>query len=95
MRFHVHHTHLYPGARLTALDEPPFAAGATQDVVLEFSDGAGSTGLCRRLADDALALDVAAYSTTAGTQLPAKHWLLAPAGERNIWQVTAKRDTPA
>jgi hypothetical protein len=91
----VHHTHLYPGARLTALDEPPFAAGATQDVVLEFSDGSGSTGLCRRLSDDALTLDVESYRTVAGTELPPKHWLLAPAGERNIWRVAAKWDPSA
>ncbi|QHE93542.1 hypothetical protein PI93_009800 [Pandoraea fibrosis] len=89
MRFHVHHTHLYPGARLTALDGPKAPAG---DVILEFSDGAGSVGHYQSFADGSLTLDVAPYRTVAGTQLPAKHWRLKPTGERGIWCVEKKLD---
>lgn len=89
MRCHVHHTHLYPGARLTVMDGPLAAEGA---VILEFSDGAGSVGQCQRLTDGAVALRVAPYRTLAGTQLPAKHWRLVPTGENNIWRVDRKLD---
>lgn len=89
MRFHVHHTHLFPGARLTALGGPTAPSG---DVILEFSDGAGSVGQYRHFADGSLILDVAPYRTVAGAQLPAKHWQLMPAGERDIWCVVKKLD---
>jgi hypothetical protein len=89
MRFHVHHTHLYPGARLTAFDGPTAPSG---EVILEFSDGAGSVGQYQHLADGALSLTVAPYRTVAGTQLPAKHWRLLPSGERHIWRVEKRLD---
>lgn len=89
MRFHLHHTHLYPGARLTLHDESRDASG---HALLEFSDGAGSTATYARPKTDTLTLNVAPYRTMAGTQLPAKRWALAPTGERGIWRVVAKLD---
>jgi len=89
MRFHVHHTHLYPGARLTAFDSATAPSG---DVILEFSDGAGSVGQYHRLADGSLALEVAPYRTVAGAQLPEKHWQLVLTGERDIWRVEKRLD---
>lgn len=92
MRFHVHHTHLYPGARLTALDGRLASAGA---VILDFSDGAGSVGQYERNAEGTLTLHVAPYRTMAGTPLPAKHWRLVATGDANIWRVDRKLDADA
>ncbi|VVE46445.1 hypothetical protein PHO31112_04433 [Pandoraea horticolens] len=89
MRFHLHHTHLYPNARLTAYDGPTASSGG---VTLEFSDGAGSVGQYQSFAESSLILDVAPYRTITGAQLPAKRWRLRLAGERDIWCVEKKRD---
>ncbi|VVE21797.1 hypothetical protein PCO31111_03196 [Pandoraea communis] len=89
MRCHVHHTHLHPGARLTARDGP---MASTDDVVLEFSDGAGSVGQYQSFADGSLVLDVAPYRTVAGAQLPAKRWRLRLTGERDIGCVEKQLD---
>lgn len=87
MRFHVHHSHLYPGARLSALTHD---APATGVAVIEFSDGAGTTGTASLASPSVIELHVAAYRTVAGTQIPAKRWALAPTAERGIWQVVGK-----
>ena len=62
-RLFARHTHLYPGARLSAPEGPG------GPVELEFTDG---TVVGARL--DRTRLEVAAYETAAGTAIPPRQW---------------------
>lgn len=78
-------THLYPGCRAVLEGEDQAGAGsALRPVTLIFSDGAMAAG---RLGDNSLEVD--AYATAAGTDIPAKAWLVQQDGP-NL-RVTARR----
>lgn len=68
-------THLYPGARLTAGDEPALRPGDT--VAIEFADMRIANAKVRAAPAASLELAVDAHRTRGGTAIAAKRWLLA------------------
>ena len=76
-RLACRHTHLFPGARLSADAPLPEAAC---EVLVAFADGVEVPG---RLAPEpgaagTLGLALAAHVTAAGTAIPERAWRLAP-----------------
>ncbi|OZI37894.1 hypothetical protein CAL29_05870 [Bordetella genomosp. 10] len=81
-RFSANHTHLYPGARLRCLDTPDDTRlSADDDMLVEFSDGVLATGCLLEAHKDFAVLRMPAYRTQHGTDVAARAWRLAPAGE--------------
>ena len=75
------HTHLYPGARLTASDAP-FAIGPSgTEVIVFFRDHTEADGVLAG-SDDGLVLRVEGYSTGAGTAIEPKAWQVVVADDR-------------
>lgn len=70
------HTHLYPGLRGRVSGVAAIAGTGTRgDCVVEFSDGSAAAASLSRQRE-AWHLDTGAYRTAAGTDIPAKGWLL-------------------
>lgn len=70
------HTHLYPGHRgrvcgIARIADP----GASGECLVEFSDGSAAAASLSRQRDQ-WRLDTEAYRTAAGTDIPAKRWVL-------------------
>ncbi|MFV0435170.1 MAG: hypothetical protein ACK5LO_14505 [Leucobacter sp.] len=74
--FHASHSHLFPGAEFYADGSEPREVPA--QLLITFSDLSEAEARLMRHPDDgrALRLEVSAYRTTAGTELPEKHWLV-------------------
>ena len=76
MILHATHTHIYPGhhgtisgiTQIAELDTPT-------DCLIEFADGSAADAKIVATAKD-WRLRVGAYRTAAGTDIPAKQWLL-------------------
>ncbi|MBK7820573.1 MAG: hypothetical protein IPJ61_05745 [Tessaracoccus sp.] len=87
----VSHTHLFRGARLRG--EPADVVAPTP-VQVVFSDGAEVDALLEPWEGDRFLLSVAPYTTSAGTALDAKTWLLKPdAGDEWGYAVADRLDT--
>ncbi len=70
------HTHLYSGHRGKISGVARIADIETgRDCVVEFSDGSAATAEITQAARD-WRLRVDAYRTAAGTEIPARHWVL-------------------
>lgn len=69
-------THLYPGARLTAGDEPALRPGDT--VAIEFADLGFANAKVRVAPAASRELVVDAHRTRGGTEIVAKRWRVAP-----------------
>ena len=70
------HTHLYPGhrGRISGLGRiAELSSGG--DCLVEFSDGSATPAKISRSAGD-WRLDTGAYRTAAGTDIPARSWLI-------------------
>jgi hypothetical protein len=72
MRLSFHHTHAYPGCRVTIADENDDSVR----IEAEFSDGALPGVSVDRLGADELSVEIDAYRTARGTAIPAKRWIL-------------------
>lgn len=86
------HTHLYPGHRGRISDVARIGdIEANRDCVVEFADGSAAAATISQSAKD-WRLRVGAYRTAAGTEIPAKNWLMRvdEDGDRLKFRILAK-----
>lgn len=88
MQFSFHHTHAFPGCRVSIEGDRSDAAA---DATVEFSDGSIARGSHVGDGPDII-LSVWPYRTVRGTDIPAKRWRLARTGDG--WKVTALLPAP-
>lgn len=70
------HTHFYPGHEGWIAGDAPAREGKATAVRIAFGDGVMAAGTLGP-AGDSWELDVAPYTTAAGTAIPAKRWRVA------------------
>lgn len=86
MRFHLAHTHAYPGCRLKIAEE-----GVDGEEVAEFSDGVIVP--CRHWRKgDAIVLTISPHRTARGTDIGEKSWRLLPDEASGDWKIAARLD---
>jgi hypothetical protein len=91
IQIQVADSHLYPGCAVSIAHVPEPAGPAA--AIVEFADGSGAHGTCRRRAHDELELNVDRYATQRRHPVDARHWLLlAVDATHNSWRV--KRRLP-
>lgn len=89
MQFNVHHTHAFPGCRVSIDGDQSDAGG---DATVEFSDGTVTTG--SHVADGpGIILSISPYRTARGTTIPEKRWQLRRSGDG--WKVSARLPAPS
>ena len=93
----VDHSHLFPGARLSCSEGDLPSAGSPAEALVLFGDGARAPASLDVLHETAgrYLLDVGPYETAAGTDMPAKAWVVeATGGQGSGWtlRVKAKAD---
>ncbi len=79
-------SHLYPGARVVPEGGAPERA---TPCIVEFADGSAAMGEVAPAGEGRMLLATAPYHTAAGTEIPAKRWLLQP-GAAGEWQVARR-----
>ncbi len=84
MRIAFHHTHVYPGCRVTVAGE---AGGAFAEA--ELSDGVVVPATAAALGPDELLVKLAAHRTARGTAIVAKDWILRRVGGE-AWKVVRR-----
>ena len=85
MRLSFHHTHAYPGCRLTIADEDQDSG----PIEAEFSDGTLPGARLARREPEEMLVEVDAYRTVRGTAIPAKQWILRHIAG-NTWKVARR-----
>lgn len=83
-RVAFHHTHAYPGCRVTIIDRGDGAFAAA-----EFSDGVVVAATATPLGPDELLVRLAGYRTARGTAIAAKAWVLRRVSGDG-WKVAAR-----
>ncbi|MCA6067756.1 hypothetical protein JI747_011245 [Chryseobacterium sp. RG1] len=82
-------THIYIGS-LGKFNFRPLMDCVYMEVIIDFSDGAISTGDIEVIDPDQIILYVAPYKTVAGNAIAAKVWVLQCIEESDVWKVTRK-----
>lgn len=88
------HTHFYPGHEGWLEGDGPSAAGENAlPVRIVFSDGAMAGGILSMAEDGGWELEVAPYTTAAGTEIGAKRWsigFISSPGRRDRFRIERK-----
>ncbi|MGF7028975.1 hypothetical protein ACR784_23960 [Sphingobacterium multivorum] len=82
-------THIYTGS-LGKFNFRPLMDCVYIEVIIDFSDGAISTGDIEVIEPDQINMYVAPYTTVAGTAIAAKAWVLQNIEKSDVWKVTEK-----
>ncbi|CAH2810387.1 MAG: hypothetical protein CBARDMAM_6018 [uncultured Caballeronia sp.] len=81
-------THFYTGATVHGELRPDIGE---QTVVIEMSDGAGTTGVARQSKPGEATLVVEGWRTMKGTSIPRKIWLVRrQANAEPVWKVVSR-----